>query len=123
MDTYGNFIDSSWNNSEAVEPREFLDTTELLVRPGPLVSNGASSSPPGNGPDRLNHASVSGGATGVFCVDPEDDTSSGRRKRKAQTLREEHWRPVKQRIIELYDDHQLSDIMTKLKDQYGFTAT
>jgi hypothetical protein len=44
------------------------------------------------------------------------------RKRKAPTLRDEDWEPVKRRVLELYKTCTLSDIVTDLNTRHGFPA-
>lgn len=45
------------------------------------------------------------------------------RKKKARTLREEDWAPVKERVLELLKDNSLRDVRGIILAEVGFEAT
>ena len=54
----------------------------------------------------------------------EIQSGSRSRKRKAPTLKEDDWWPVKMLVTELYEDGlSLDAVMSAMREEYGFEAT
>jgi len=104
---------------------------DALAQPGPLASVEASpgvADPqilPWNGNVGIGGDAIEAAAAASRVVPrPKEMRTSyaSGRKRKAPTLRDEDWEPVKKRIVELYHTSTLSGIVTDLEARYRFTA-